>query len=58
MSATPGTIPVCPILSIGSAEAQLCYGEQCGWYVPAVKKCALMILGHQAALEVHNTQQN
>jgi hypothetical protein len=44
------SLPVCPLMS-GESNI-LCVEDQCAWYIPQVKKCAVMVLGYESAMRV------
>ena len=48
-------IPYCPLMSAGSDIDKVCTLESCAWYVPSVKKCAM--LAYNALLETNARQR-
>jgi hypothetical protein len=48
--------PVCPILS-DSTHTCLCVEEQCAFYVPQARKCAVGMLGLHALMQAQQSQQ-
>jgi hypothetical protein len=47
--------PVCPLLS-DSERTCLCVEEQCAFYVPQARKCAMAMLGLNALMSAQQMQ--
>jgi len=50
------TIPICPLISAGQKEIQICAESTCSWYMKSYKTCAVYILAHNAALDIKKKQ--
>ncbi len=51
-------VPICPLLSVRGEINELCLGEQCAFYVAPVRKCALYVMGHKAAVDLQKLQRD
>lgn len=51
-----GGIPICPLISAGQKEIQICAEDTCSWYMKSYKTCAVYILAHNAALDIKKKQ--
>ena len=52
------SIPVCPILSVRSTQAdELCLQGDCALFLPSAKKCSLVYIGFKAMMDIQRMQQ-
>ncbi len=49
-------IPMCPLLSAGLEKEKLCKQENCAWYMPSSKTCAVYVVAHDALLNIRDKQ--
>lgn len=52
------SIPICPLMSAGSEHSIVCVQEQCAWYMPGTKTCALYVMAHKAIVEIKANKQS
>ncbi len=51
------TIPLCPLMSVGSQVEIVCMQENCAWYLKNHKICSVYMLAHNALLDVQAKQR-
>lgn len=49
-------IPFCPLMSAGNQTCVVCAQEECAWYMKSYKTCCMYLIGHNAALDIKEKQ--
>ena len=57
MNSQDKTIPLCPLMSVGSQVEIVCMQENCAWYLKNYKSCSIYVIAHDAALNIKAKQQ-
>ncbi len=50
------TIPLCPLMSVGSQVEIVCMQENCAWYMKNHKLCSVFVMAHNAMLDIQGKQ--
>ena len=50
------TIPLCPLMSVGSQVEIVCMQESCAWYLRNYKICSVYMMAHNSMLDVQAKQ--
>ena len=48
--------PFCPMLSSGGKDLRICLKDDCAWYMPSTKTCAMYVIGHSNVLKIKAKQ--
>ncbi len=51
------TPKVCPVLSSGNENPNMCLEEDCAFYLKSYKACSVYVLAYDAALDIKKKQQ-
>ena len=51
------TIPLCPLMSVGSQVEIVCMQENCAWYLKNYKICSVYMMAHNSMLDVQAKQR-
>lgn len=51
------TPQVCPLLSAGKENPNMCLEEDCALYLKSYKACSVYVMAYNAALEIKKKQQ-
>ena len=46
------SIPLCPLMSVGSQVEIVCMQENCAWYLKNYKICSVYMMAHNSMLDV------
>ena len=57
MAAQEKTIPLCPLMSVGSQVEIVCMQENCAWYLKNYKICSVYMMAHNSMLDVQAKQR-
>jgi hypothetical protein len=57
MTTIDRVIPKCPLLSVSTGIDMVCTQNQCAWYIPSVKKCAMYLMGYNALMDANQKQK-
>ncbi len=52
------TIPLCPLMSVGSQVEIVCMQENCAWYLKNHKICSVYMIAHNSMLDVMAKQKS
>lgn len=50
------SIPLCPLMSVGSQVEIVCMQENCAWYLKNYKICSVYMMAHNSMLDVQAKQ--
>ena len=57
MAGNDKTIPLCPLMSVGSQVEIVCMQENCAWYLKNYKICSVYMMAHNSMLDVQAKQR-
>lgn len=57
MASDEKSIPLCPLMSVGSQVEIVCMQENCAWYLKNYKICSVYIMAHNAMLDIQAKQR-
>ena len=50
------SIPLCPLMRVGSQVEIVCMQENCAWYLKNYKICSVYMMAHNSMLDVQAKQ--